>query len=332
MCTAFVSIAPDSAAPVLLLSVRDEYTDRRWLPPGLHWPEQPDVVGGLDLGGGGAWLAVATGAGAEPVAACLLNGFGRTASPRQRLSRGGLPLIAVGGRPVNSLRLECYDPFHLIVARPSGVRVTSWTGNSLEDHELPAGLSVVLNDGVDGRAGAQPCPHHIRATMAARATHFRARLRAVERPEPLGGRPDDAWGQWLPIACGDGLPVDDPAALIRRLESSSGRAWGAVSLSLLALAHQQVRYDFGAVSDSDSGLSPRVVLEPRPVRRWTAPCTAVNRHDDQHPPGQHLLQQDRCAGSSQGRLSAPPACTESDPVTGRSRISERRSRRNGPGL
>ncbi|MFJ6140908.1 NRDE family protein [Kitasatospora sp. NPDC092286] len=258
MCTAFVSFNPGSVVPVLLLAVRDEYTDRRWLPPGRHWPNQPDVTGGLDLDAGGTWLAVAPGAG--PVAACLLNGFGHTALPQQRLSRGGLPLTAVSGQPVAGLQLECFDPFHLIVARPSGVRVASWSGSSLEDHELPAGLSVVLNDGVEGRTGAQPCPPRIRATMAARLAHFRARLQAVARPEPVARSPEDAWGEWLPIARGDGLPPDDPAALIRRLVSPSGRAWGSVSLSMVALAHEQVRYDFGAVSGS--GPSPRIVLEP----------------------------------------------------------------------
>ncbi|MFJ2868258.1 NRDE family protein [Kitasatospora sp. NPDC087314] len=206
MCTAFVSFDPGSAVPVLLLAVRDEYTDRKWLPPGCHWPDQPNVTGGLDLDAGGTWLAVApsTGPGGEPVAACLLNGFGHTAPPQQRLSRGGLPLIAASGEPITSAWLERYDPFHLIIARPSGVRVVSWSGSRIEDHELPAGLSVVLNDGVEGRAGAQPCPPYIRATMAARAAHFRARLQAVARPEPADEPPDVAWGQWLPIARGDG--------------------------------------------------------------------------------------------------------------------------------
>ncbi|MFE9425252.1 NRDE family protein [Kitasatospora sp. NPDC006697] len=247
MCTAFVSLEPGSAVPVLVLAVRDEYTDRQWLPPGRYWPDQPEVTGGLDLVAGGTWLAVASG-GAEPVTACLLNGFGHTAPKGHRLSRGGLPLVAASGQPLGSLPLERYDPFHLVLARSSGVQVASWNGSSLDDHELPAGLSVVLNDGVAGRPGAQPCPSHIRATMAARAAHFRARLQAVARPEPGDEQPDDAWGQWLPIAHGDGLPFDDPAALIRRLESPSGRVWGSVSISLVALAAGRVRYDFATSS------------------------------------------------------------------------------------
>ncbi|MFJ1753360.1 NRDE family protein [Kitasatospora sp. NPDC088134] len=257
MCTVFVSVDPGSAVPVLVLAVRDEYTDRGWLPPGRHWPDRPGVVGGLDLDAGGTWLAVAPGAGREAVAACLLNGFGHTADPQRRLSRGGLPLIAVSGQPVD--QVERYDPFHLVVARPSGVRVVSWDGSSVEESELPAGLSAILNDGPEGRRSSAACPPGILATMNARLARFRARLQAAARPEPASGPPEVAWGPWLPIARGDGLPPDDPAALIRLLTPPGGRVWGSVSLSLIALSREGIRYDFGAVSEH--GPSPRVGLE-----------------------------------------------------------------------
>ncbi len=139
----------------------------------------------------------------------------------------------------------------------------------MEDNELPAGLSVVLNDGPEGQTDSGACPPHIRATMSARLAHFRARLQAVARPEPAASPPEDAWGEWLPVARGDGLPPDDPAALIRRLVSPSGRLWGSVSLSMVALAHEQVRYDFGAVSGS--GPSPRIVLDPVPINADLTP-------------------------------------------------------------
>ncbi|MGC0317720.1 NRDE family protein [Kitasatospora acidiphila] len=265
VCTAFISFAPDSAVPVVLLAVRDEYTDRKWLPPGRHWPSSPGITGGLDLAAGGTWLAVApdTMPGtAEPVAACLLNGFGQKAPQQQRLSRGAIALLAAAGKELTDWQIERYNPFHLVLARPSGVRVISWNGSIAEDHQLPVGLSVVLNDGLDGQAGSPTGPPHTRTTAAARAAHFRTRLQYAARPEPAAGRHEDAWGEWLPIARGDGLPPDDPAALIRRLESPSGRVWGSVSLSMVALAPTRVRYDFGAVVDSSPGSSARIVLEP----------------------------------------------------------------------
>ncbi|MEU6971176.1 NRDE family protein [Kitasatospora aureofaciens] len=242
MCTAFVSIEPGSAVPVLLLSVRDEYLGRAWLPPDHHWPQRPELLGGLDLAAGGTWLAV------DPerrTAACLLNGFGPVAPADTRLSRGELPLTAVREGGIGHLDLSPYDPFHLVQVRPDGARVTSWGGGLLTEHELPTGLSVVLNDGLEGMAANRTASERVRALMAARADHFRARFAAVPRPEPAAGGPTEpAWGDWLPIVTGDGLALDGDAALIQRRDFGDGRIWGSSSVSLLALGPELLRYDF----------------------------------------------------------------------------------------
>ncbi|MFF3115392.1 NRDE family protein [Kitasatospora sp. NPDC057904] len=243
MCTAFVSIEPGSAVPVLLLSVRDEYLGRRWLPPAHHWPEHPELVGGLDLAAGGTWLAADPG---RRTAACLLNGFGPLAPAETRLSRGRLPLTAVREGGVGHLDLTPYDPFHLVLAGPDGARVASWGDGRLVEHHLPTGLSVVLNDGLEGRAHSRTTSERIRAVMAARAAHFRARFEAEPRPEPDGaGTVEDAWGAWLPVVSGDGLAPDDDAALVQRRDFGDGRIWGSSSISLLALGPDRLRYDFG---------------------------------------------------------------------------------------
>ncbi|WP_395294910.1 NRDE family protein [Kitasatospora hibisci] len=246
MCTAFVSIEPSSAVPVLLLSVRDEYAGRPWLPPDHHWPGQPSVLGGLDRAAGGTWLAVEPGGpGTRPVAACLLNGFGAMAPAHARLSRGELPLTAVRDGGIGHLDLERYDPFHLVVVRPDGARVLSWGGGSPEERELPTGLSVVLNDGLEGLAATRTTSELVRTLMAARAAHFRARFEAAARPEPLAGPAEEAWGAWLPIVAGDGLPLDAPEALVQRRDFGDGRIWGSSSISLLAFGPDGLRYDFG---------------------------------------------------------------------------------------
>ncbi|WP_406200577.1 NRDE family protein [Kitasatospora sp. NBC_01560] len=251
MCTAFVSIEPSSAVPVLLLSVRDEYAGRRWSPPDHHWPAQQSVLGGLDLAAGGTWLAVEPGGpGRAPAAACLLNGFGTMAPAGARLSRGELPLTAVRDGGIAHLDLERYDPFHLVLAGPAGARVLSWGGSRAAEHELPSGLSIVLNDGLEGMAADRTTSELVRSLMAARAAHFRARFEGAARPAPLGGtgrtgRTAEAWGAWLPIVSGDGLALDDPAALIQRREFGDGRIWGSSSVSLLAFGPAGVRYDFG---------------------------------------------------------------------------------------
>ncbi|MFB7472698.1 NRDE family protein [Kitasatospora sp. NPDC056184] len=253
-----MSIEPAAAVPVLLLSVRDEYAGRRWAPPGRHWPAQPSAVGGLDLVAGGTWLAVEPGgADAGPVAACLLNGFGTPAPAEARLSRGELPLLAVRGGRLGDLDFDRYDPFHLVVVRPSGARVLSWGGSGSRpaELELPTGLSTVLNDGPEGLAESRTASERIRTLMAARAAHFRARFTAEPRPEPRPGpaTAEEAWGGWLPIAAGDGLALDDPAALVQRREFGDGRIWGSSSISLLALGAGTVRYDFAAVPAEPDG-------------------------------------------------------------------------------
>lgn len=53
MCTALVSFDPSAPVPVLLVGVRDEFTDRAWEPPAAHWPDRPSLIGGRDLLAGG---------------------------------------------------------------------------------------------------------------------------------------------------------------------------------------------------------------------------------------------------------------------------------------
>ncbi|WP_316521831.1 NRDE family protein [Kitasatospora brasiliensis] len=255
MCTAFVSIEPESAVPVLLLSVRDEYLGRAWLPPGHHWPDRPELLGGMDLVAGGTWLAVDPG---RRTAACLLNGFGPPAPAPARLTRGRLPLTAVEEGGIGRLDLTPYDPFHLVLVRADGARVSSWDGRRPAERELPAGLSVVLNDGLEGLAAGRTTSERVRALMAARAAHFRARFAAGPRPEPTGAGPTAAaWGGWLPIVTGDGLAPDADAALVQRRDFGDGRIWGSSSISLLALGPELLRYDFAVAPVGSDGVGWR---------------------------------------------------------------------------
>src|SRR5207302_1817678 len=89
VCTTVISIDPHSDVPVLLVGVRDEFFDRPWLPPGRHWPDHPELVGGEDLQARGTWLAVQP---EVPRVACVLNGHGEAAPEDRRLTRGVLPL------------------------------------------------------------------------------------------------------------------------------------------------------------------------------------------------------------------------------------------------
>jgi hypothetical protein len=236
MCTAVISFAPAAPFPVLLLGVRDEFAARAWQPPARHWPDRPALIGGRDAQAGGTWLAVDPGA---PRAATVLNGRGKMAPEHARTSRGELPLRA-GFDPTAS-DLSGFDPFHLVAAEPAAVRLWSWDGTDLSARSLDPGLHLIVNSGLEASA---PDDGPGSAEMSARVAHFRRRFAAAARPEPWAGPPAAAWGDWLPLADGDGLDRTDPRALVVRRDFGDGRIWGTTSISLVALSRDGARFDF----------------------------------------------------------------------------------------
>ncbi len=246
MCTVLIGIDPAAQVPVLLVFARDEQAGRPWLPPARHWPAHPALLGGLDLQAGGTWLAVRPGP--QPRVACLLNGFGRPADPAGRRSRGDLPPAAADAPdglwrdPLpNEAELAYYDPFHLLLADPSGVRLLSWDGRRrVGPRELGPGTHVIANFGLDeepaeaaGVVDAPETPRTARETIDARTAFFRPLLAAAPRPEPRLGRDapgtadptGSAWGTWLDLADGAGLdPADARAMISRRAHRAEHRA------------------------------------------------------------------------------------------------------------
>jgi hypothetical protein len=268
MCTAVLSIEP--GGQVLLAGVRDELADRAWQPPGRHWPDYPALTGGRDLLAGGTWLAVA---GAVRRVACVLNGTGRKAPARSRRSRGALPLLGAADGQLERAGLEDFDPFHLLTAEPGMAVLRSWDGERLTERELTAGLHMVVNSGLcrdllrgdTPGSGYQGRPPALRDAETdhetARVTHFLPRFRAAIRPVPRPGSPvAQAWGAWLPLMNGDGLPPEDPRALIVRRELGGGRVWGTTSVSLVALSPDGLRYDFCGTPGDPAAWRPVPVM------------------------------------------------------------------------
>ncbi|MFC7642878.1 NRDE family protein [Streptosporangium lutulentum] len=202
--------------------MRDEFTDRPWVPPGEHWP---GLIGGRDLQANGTWLAV------DPAArriGALLNGHGVLAPERTRRSRGDLPLRAAAGERIPESDLVHYDPFHLIFADLGGVRLWQWDGIALKQDDLPPGTHMIVNSGWE------------RGEENERVAFFRPLFAKAHRPSELDGD----WDDWRQLATGAGLPPDDPRAMIIRHGLPDGRIFGSLSVTLLALAPGGIRYEF----------------------------------------------------------------------------------------
>jgi len=273
MCTALLSIEPGLS--VLLAGVRDELMDRAWEPPGQHWADLPDLIGGRDLQAGGTWLAVSP---PHHRASCVLNARGQLAPPATRVSRGALPLQAASGQPIDKNALPNTDPFHLITAESDWVLWQSWDGHVLTERKLGPGLHFAVNSGLAADLlPPQPAQGTSQAENGhahelARIAYFLPRLRAATRPNPLANEPGGpivpaspagsgqpsqpvaaAWGEWFPLLNGGGLSTEDDRALILRRDIGGGRIWGTTSISLVALSPGGLRYDFtGKPGDPDS--------------------------------------------------------------------------------
>jgi Transport and Golgi organisation 2 len=266
MCTVVVSFAPGERVPLLLLGVRDELTDRPWLPPARNWPGLP-LVGGRDEQAGGTWLAVHPDV---PRVACLLNGRGVAADPARRRSRGDLPLRAAADGAVvlkeladTPEALAAYDPFHLVCADLAAVRLLSWDGERPAASDLDPGTHVLTNDGhaypADSAAKSPAKPDEAARWREQEAAYFGPKFAAARPCADPALSVAAAWGDWLTLADGDGLDISDPRAIVVRRVLPDGRIWGTTSLSLVALTHDGLRYDFQPRPGDATGWYPVIV-------------------------------------------------------------------------
>src|SRR5215475_1192904 len=156
MCTLVILRRPDHRWPVLIGANRDEMIDRPWKAPGRHWPDRPEVVGGLDLLAGGSWLGVNDWG----VAAAVLNRHGSLGPAPGRRSRGELVLEALdhadaqtAAQALAALDPGAYRAFNLLIA---DYRDAFWLRNLghaqgwIDVTPVPAGVSMLtahdLND------------------------------------------------------------------------------------------------------------------------------------------------------------------------------------------
>jgi uncharacterized protein with NRDE domain len=223
MCTLVILRRPGHDWPVIIAANRDEMADRPWLPPGRHWPDRPETVGGLDMLAGGSWLAV----NQHGVAAGILNRMGSLGPLAGRRSRGELVLEAVdhadarvAAEALSALEPRSYRPFNLIVADD---RDAFWLRHAdptgivpVSARPLPVGLSMITSGDLDD-------------PESARIRDYLPRFRAEPPPDPERGD----WSAWQALLASD---ASDPAAGPRgAMNFTTPDGFATVSSALIAL-------------------------------------------------------------------------------------------------
>lgn len=194
MCTVVLLLRPGHAWPVLLAANRDEMQERTWDFPGAHWPENPDIVAGRDRTGNGTWL----GLNAHGVVAAVLNRPGSLGPQPGKLSRGGLPLLALGQRTARDAaaavaRVDAgdYRSFNMVIADAAEAYFLRGLGRGAPGDEiLPEGLHMVTARDPDDLSSPRVARHL-------------PRLRAAEPPVP-----PDGWASWQAILADRSGPVE----------------------------------------------------------------------------------------------------------------------------
>lgn len=205
MCTVIVAVGQDPDWPLLLAANRDERVDRACLAPGRHWADQPDVVAGLDVAGGGTWLGI-NDAG---VVATVLNRAGTLGPAPGKRSRGVLPLLALrhGSARAAAVAIAALDGglwrgFNLVVADREAAIFLRGTGDgAIVARELSPGVHMVTAadpDDMDSPRIAQHLP----------------RFRAAPLPLPPN------WTGWAALLTDDAGPRE--AALFVPVQNGFG--------------------------------------------------------------------------------------------------------------
>lgn len=165
MCLFVILRRPENPWPVLIAANRDEKIGRPWSAPARHWPDRPEVTGGLDLLAGGSWLAVNDWG----VVAAILNRSGSLGPAPGRRSRGELVLEALdhadavaAASALAHLDPESYRTFNLIIADNRDAFWLAMRGDGIQVTPIKEGLSLIgSGDFDDGKTArllwASPC-------------------------------------------------------------------------------------------------------------------------------------------------------------------------------
>lgn len=254
MCTVIVLRRPGHAWPLLLAANRDELAQRPWRRPARHWPAHPDVIGGLDVTGGGTWLARSD----RGVIAAVLNRINTLGPAPGRRSRGELPLRAAmaasardGAAAIGEIDPRAFRPFNMVVADARDafwIRATDGSDAAAPAAEifteaLPQGVSMITAYDRDD-------------LRSPRIRRYRPLFAAASPP-----RPDERdWQAWIGLMAG--READDGAGPGGAMTVVTTSGFGTVCASLMALpADRRAARPVWLFADGRPGEQPFVPVE-----------------------------------------------------------------------
>ncbi len=250
MCTVLLLLRPGHAWPLIAGANRDERLDRAFLAPGRHWPDQPHVLAGYDVPGGGSWF----GANDDGVFATIVNGMDRLGPLPGKASRGELVLRALrerdataGVNEIAALEAQRYRGFTLIVADRARAFAVRGDEHTIRVDALSPGHHLVTPDGCD-------VPSSPRF-----AAHFPA---FAAQPPPDPGRDD--WSGWEELL--RRVDEDDPH---RALTVVTPHGFGTVCSALIAVPREA-----GALARMRFANGPPTRAPYEPVQGATCVCGA----------------------------------------------------------
>jgi len=216
MCTVLLLLRPGESWPLLIGANRDERRDRPFDPPGRHWPDAPEVVGGRDVLGGGSWFGV-NDAG---VVATIVNGMQRLGPLAGKASRGELVVrmlrerdAGAAARVAAAIPVDRYRGFTLLIADRRAAFAVTCDERTVTVEKLAPGYHMVTPDGCD-------------VPSSPRFAAYFGPLRAAVPPNPA----TDDWDSWIEIL--SRTDDDDPhhSMVVTGIDG-----FGTVSSTLLAL-------------------------------------------------------------------------------------------------
>lgn len=219
MCTLVILRRPGHDWPLVLAANRDEMAGRAWKNPARHWPDREGVVGGLDVEGGGTWLA----RNDNGVVAAMLNRINTLGPAPGKRSRGELPLDALDHADAEAaagaladLDPAAWRPFNMVVAD----NTSAWWlalregARAVTVERVPDGLSMIT-------------AHDMNDTGSPRIARFLPLFREAATPDPDAGD----WEAWAALMASS----DTSDGHFGAMSFATGTGFGTLSGSLIAL-------------------------------------------------------------------------------------------------